>query len=296
MNKHSTSILKHFQMFRYFKRSLCKYLIQVVIIYAFAAIECAYADGIRHGTYFGLYVGKDFITAAIDSRLTIINGTLNLPYYKDDVCKISILNEHTIFFVEGLNSNVNNDFAFDAHEIARVQYNKQTEHIDIERLATDWARTMVKKITDIYPFYIKEISSRPNGEISQGFFISSENDKVLAVQATIKMQASGVAARFSPIVTFVEPNSWIFSGHGEILAEFVENHISERAKITIAQFNSRISGSTAPEIWATKTEMYVKTVTDWSGDVNIGGEIATIILEHGKKWRWFRRPSFCPLN
>jgi hypothetical protein len=35
-------------------------------------------------------------------------------------------------------------------------------------------------------------------------------------------------------------------------------------------------------------------VRDWSGDVGIGGDIATVILERGQKWRWFHRPSFCP--
>jgi hypothetical protein len=40
-------------------------------------------------------------------------------------------------------------------------------------------------------------------------------------------------------------------------------------------------------------EMHVKAVIEWSDDKEVGGEIASVILERGKKWRWFNRPDFC---
>jgi hypothetical protein len=49
--------------------------------------------------------------------------------------------------------------------------------------------------------------------------------------------------------------------------------------------------ATVPSVegWAAKSSMAVKAVMDWSNDPTIGGDIASIIIERGKKWRWFSR-------
>lgn len=257
----------------------------------------AWADDVRHGTYFALYADdkSQYVTVAIDSRLTIVNDPLGVPSYKDDNCKISILGDRAIFFVAGLlSSDLNTGHEFDAQKIAQAQYNEQIDHADIYRIATGWASTMAQNIARLSPLYINELRNRHDGEISQGFFIDIENDRVRAVKAIIQMQGPIIAPSFSPVVTLVEPNSLILSGHTEVLAEFSENHASERAKTAIAEFNNRIIGRSAPEIWASKIEMYVKSVRDWSTNAGVGGDVATMVLEMGKKWRWFHRPSYCP--
>jgi len=61
-----------------------------------------------------------------------------------------------------------------------------------------------------------------------------------------------------------------------------------------------IAGTTGrkpgPDTDATRYSSYVAAVRDWSGGKDIGGEVATIIVERGKGWRWFHRPDFCPEN
>jgi hypothetical protein len=86
-NKHMASISKRIQILRDFKCSVFKYLIEIVVIYALAAIGFAFADEIRRGTYFGFYVSDDYATVAIDSRVETVNGTLNVPSYRDDFVK-----------------------------------------------------------------------------------------------------------------------------------------------------------------------------------------------------------------
>jgi hypothetical protein len=153
---------------------------------------------------------------------------------------------------------------------------------------------MAQGITSIYPFYTNEIDQRPDGKISEGFFFTSETDKVRAVSAVVQMRTQ-IPESFVPVVGFVQPNTQLLSGHQEILAEFAEGHVSDRANDVIAKFRTRMDGTTnLPEIWAAKIKTYVEAVRDWSGDVGIGGDIATVILERGQKWRWFHRPSFCP--
>ncbi len=129
---------------------------------------------------------------------------------------------------------------------------------------------MAKNITMIYPLYALEINDRPDGEISHGYFIRNEGNKVSAVKAIVQMEGPKISPIFTPIVTFIKSNSLILSGHREILAEFAENGESDRAKAIGAETMGRVSGNPDPQIWAAKTEMYVKAVRDWSGDVGIG--------------------------
>lgn len=296
MHKHEASISKRFQIFRGFKSSPLKYLVEIIIIYAFAATGVACAEDIRHGTYFVFYVGDDFVAATIDSRETIVSNG-GIPFYKDDYCKISTLGDHAVFFAGGVyQRDVIGGFTFDGYKIAREYYNKQTNPLDILRLAREWGTVMAQNITTIYPSFPNEIAnSNSDGQISQGYFVSSDNGKIFAAQAIVQMQGQ-ILPIFVPIVTVIAPNSLILSGHKEILAEFTDGQISARAKLVMAEFYNQISGLAEPEIWAMKIEMYAKAVRDWSGDVGIGGEATAIIMERGKKWRWFHQPSFCRNN
>lgn len=54
------------------------------------------------------------------------------------------------------------------------------------------------------------------------------------------------------------------------------------------------ANTTGPDAVAARYSLYVEAVRDWARDSGIGGEVATIILEKGKGWRWFRRPNYCP--
>jgi hypothetical protein len=72
------------------------------------------------------------------------------------------------------------------------------------------------------------------------------------------------------------------------MEEFFDGGQTDRAK-NVAETAGWKPG---PDTDATRNSSYVAAVRDWSGDNDIGGEVATIILERGKGWRWFRRPNF----
>jgi hypothetical protein len=58
--------------------------------------KLAYFDRVSIGTYFYLCLTDDFAIVAIDSREKTSAG------YKDTACKISILDDFTIFFSQGI--------------------------------------------------------------------------------------------------------------------------------------------------------------------------------------------------
>jgi hypothetical protein len=79
----------------------------------------------------------------------------------------------------------------------------------------------------------------------------------------------------------------------DIVQEFVRDQQSERAK-KIIEDNGWATIGQGPDAQAVRLSNMVAAVRDWSGNTMIGGDIATIILEQGKTWRWFHRPDFCP--
>ena len=78
------------------------------------------------------------------------------------------------------------------------------------------------------------------------------------------------------------------NGHYEIMDEFYDRGQTDRAKRIIAGTTGWKPG---PDTDATRYSSYVAAVRDWSGGKDIGGEVATIIVERGKGWRWFHRPD-----
>jgi hypothetical protein len=84
-------------------------------------------------------------------------------------------------------------------------------------------------------------------------------------------------------------------GHPEIVEE-LDRGITERAKAKIAEMKTHQTAVPSVEGWAAKSSMAVKAVMDWSNDPTIGGDVASIIIERGKKLRWFNRPTFCKEN
>ncbi len=112
-NKYNTSISNRLQIVRRFKRPMLKYLIYIVVIYTFTAIEYTLSATISHGTYYVIYVSDGFVTASIDSRMTIIDNISRVHSYKDDVCKIFLLGADAVLLVDGvIHSDLADGLAF----------------------------------------------------------------------------------------------------------------------------------------------------------------------------------------
>ncbi|MGA3301875.1 MAG: hypothetical protein ABSC72_01140 [Methylovirgula sp.] len=134
-----------------------------------------------------------------------------------------------------------------------------------------------------------------DGAMAKGFFVGEDQ------QGRIEVGAELISYKPEALVSFVDQpieidlssrdvHPLLHNGHLEIIREFFGNGITERAKKII----DGLSAKKGPDADAAKFSAYVAAVRDWSQDPTIGGEIAAIILERGKGWRWFHRPDFCP--
>ena len=137
------------------------------------------------------------------------------------------------------------------------------------------------------------------GTMAKGYFVG-ENDKgeVEIAGQTISYQPFGISHFANEPIEIARGTpaggTLINGGHAEILQEFYGSGSTERAKKIIAQLSA--TRTSLANAWARRTSAYVAAVRDWSGDSGIGGEIAVVVLEQGKRWRWFHRPDFCPKN
>jgi hypothetical protein len=246
-----------------------------------------------HGTYFLAGVSTDYVIVAIDSRESSFGAAG--PITNDRYCKIRPLSNRVIFFATGTTSAISSKTRatiFDASDIAQHTFEDFTGD-NFEDLANRWAIQMKA----VYLSYVDAFSFVPDNEIvAEGFFVGlNSHDEIAGSDATILRRSDLFAAfafRSERIVPGPPGNMPLLNnGHFEILEEFYGSRPSDRAKKIVAETAGWKSG---PDTDATRYSSYVAAVRDWSGDTGIGGEIATIILERGKGWRWFHRPDFCP--
>lgn len=91
-----------------------------------------------------------------------------------------------------------------------------------------------------------------------------------------------------PVIRIMPPGALSNTGtHLAILNE-ISTRKTRRAK---SPPRIRVTSATVTD-WAKMAHATVTAVRDWGNDDEIGGEIATIILERGQKCRWFNRPNF----
>jgi hypothetical protein len=126
--------------------------------------------------------------------------------------------------------------------------------------------------------------------VASGVFVGrSATGNVAGVLAEIIWPENGA---LTTRIRTMPPNSNTHSGYQNIVEE-IDELVTSRARRLAWQDTD--TGIAATDM-AIRVERRVKAVRDWSGNPHIGGDIATIILERGKKWRWFHRPEFYPEN
>lgn len=269
------------------ERLVTKHLIKILLIVA----GCGYAAAtqiVQHGTYFLAGFSTDYTIVAIDSRETRADGQFN-----DQYCKIRPLSPKAFFFASGATSAIDNNTGaniFDARDLATTIY----ANIGPTR-SSDLARTWAARMNNIYNAHTFDFAklAASDGTMVKGFFIEGDQPgDIEAAGQVITYRALGFTNEQINI-PFGHAGGTIplfHNGHLEIMREFFDHGRTERAKKIIAQ----IGDKKGADVDATRYSAYVTAVRDWSYDPGIGGEIATIILERGKDWRWFKRPDFCP--
>jgi len=134
--------------------------------------------------------------------------------------------------------------------------------------------------------------------MSEGYFVGLYSSGDIAIAGRQINYEGGNSPGFRSVPKSIVPDlrrdsTWA-QGYFDILNEFADGGRTDRAKQVLKVLPAAEAGSLDSE--AALVTAFVTAVRDWSGDKGIGGDIATIVLERGKGWRWFRRPDFCPEN
>lgn len=287
------------------------FILGLIGIGVLAAALCsgAFAQGFVHGTFFVFGLSSDFVTVAIDSRGTSVGDRRGV---NDRFCKIRPLSPKAFFFVEGAVTEIrtltmtrttrtlfttrttkqtSTDTVFDSRETARQVYAAAKGNDGIDGLAEKWgARTEAALKRVAFP---PDFLKRP---LTEGFFVGTNDGGDIAMaSATIRYNADS-KSHFGHSVQHFTPLAHVAdyaSAYPELVREFLHGGQTDRAKKIIADRGWASLGDTADAEAARDIDI-VGAVRDWSGNKTIGGDIAAIILERGKNWRWFHRPTFCP--
>jgi len=272
---------------------ISKHFIKFFLFVAFS--HTAAAQTVGHGTYYIAAVSADFVVVTIDSRelLNYVNG----PFANDRYCKIRPLSPTAFFFATGDTSVTSATVrVFDADDIAQIAYGSDAR---LDQLAEKWAIQMQA----VYNRYSDVFAARHKAgdTVAMGFFVWTDNDANIELDGAIITYQPTVLIHFPYAINHYplgDPNDpkLLRSGYPEIVQEFKDDGQTERARSIIAAANKEIVGKLQVDAIAIRLVAINSAVRDWSRDSGIGGEIAAIILERGKGWRWFHRPDFCPEN
>lgn len=277
---------------KHHKKVVAKKIIKVAFLIAMFTFPVA-AQVVEHGTYFVAGFSTEYGVVAIDSR------ELHGPEIDDRYCKIRLLSPTAFFFSRGVTSatyNLINSVMFDARDVALSVYERSEKQVvGFDGVAQEWA----SEIQRIYSQSAVEFGrSAVNNIMTDGFFVGTGMDgKIEFAGRRITYQMFGAPAFvISPQpVVFRDPTDFptYAAGYREIIAEFENGGTTARARAVLAQLGMIRPG---PDGIAALYSAYVGAVRDWSGEKGIGGDVATIIIERGKGWRWYHRPDFCPEN
>ena len=262
----------------------------------FASTICYAGFALFDGTYYIAIFSNDFAVVSIDSRSTDPLRPEIPP--NDQYCKIVPLSDDLIFFSTGMvAAKEDNRVILDAAAAAREVYATASHPPDLGELIDRWDIHIRPSYTQMIMMHseIAEIFSKK--PIINGLFIGiSRSNRMALAQAELTYTTDG---QINTHLNYHEPAGngiEIFhGGHPEIIEE-LDRGMTERARTKIAQMKARWASASGVDVWADRSSTAVKVVMDWSNDPTIGGDIASIIIERGKKWRWFSRPTFCTKN
>jgi hypothetical protein len=216
---------------------------------------------------------------AIDSLQVTRDPTTGAVGERHEVCKVTILNDHSVFVVEGVAGSSN---GFDAGVIASELFSVAGN--DIDEIAKQWGAEMAMKIGAKYPnnqLGIDDFAAHSNGVVANGLFIT-QTDVMHAVRSGITHRVPG-SADFSFFIEPVAYGSAMSAGHFEF------------AWPALAEARKRW-GANTPDDWAAALDLVATRLRDSNIDPFVGGEIATIILDRGKSLRCYHQPPACAQN
>jgi hypothetical protein len=212
----------------------------------------------------GVYVyTTDLFAVSMDSRIVKEGKTIS-----DGYCKILPLSDAAFFFAIG---KVMSDEPglVDAYAFARQAFAERTsDPISVDH---KWADLMTQG-------FLK--AGTQAGHLATGVFVWRTASSHLLVRT---MQINDIGDRIDATQATITP-PWI-SGtgkHRELIQEFLDEQ-SDRVKARLEQMRQENVGKSIPDQNALKTRVIAQAAIDWLNDSAIGGEVATLVMERGKK-------------
>jgi hypothetical protein len=273
---------------------IIKPCVRILLLAAMLSRAAAAQDAL-HGTFFIVGISTDFAVVAIDSRGTILTTARNR--INDRFCKIRPLSHNAFFFSAGLSAlyqSRTGKIIYDARDVAEDVYAGSGNSRDFGGMAEKWALRTESAFRRNSP-----APSLLKGIISRGYFVGIKDDggidagaETITYHAETAQHFTHALERFTLAATphIQQPAD---KAALDVEQEFANGGQTERAK-KIIQESAWAKIGNGPDAVAVRFGNLVTAIRDWSGNDKIGGDIATIILERGKDWRWFHRPDFCP--
>jgi hypothetical protein len=115
------------------------------------------------------------------------------------------------------------------------------------------------------------------------------HDGASGVAGTIATITTDDRSLFAPHVEVIPPNTNPRTGDYECLVKEFHEGSTPRARGLRASI--KFTGNSV-EDEAIQAKKCVEAVRDWSKSSKIGGDIVTVILERGRKVRWYDPPPF----
>jgi len=263
-------------------------LIGINAVFLWTGIASA---AVQNGTYFAFIYLPDYAAVAIDSRV-ISGGNVS-----DDMCKLFPLSERVIFFSSGVYAGKNSEgtVIFSPHVTAGEVFRLSSNH-DMSDIVEQWAHTILEQIKGFSATNHEILEHNEDGFITRGVFAGESNkEDFVAYQSTITRANTSGKMSLGFTKERIPDRYFLGLGHPEVVEPILHNGPDEWGRKIHAQILAETAGITAqPERAATWVSAVTQAVIDRAGDHNIGGKVASIILERGHNWRWFRRPDFCP--
>lgn len=242
-----------------------------------------------HGTYYLAEFSPDYTVVAIDSRET------RAGLVDDTYCKIRPLSARAFFFASGATSardTATQTLLFDARDLASSIYSRhESAASSAKQMAAEWAAEM-KRFYAAHPIDFASLAAS-DGTMAVGFFVNQDasGSVTFGGQTITYLRGSFFSTDFVIPPTIGGQRPVFFEGHRDIIAQFFgAPDATQRA----LELKSTLPAQAGPDGDAARFWAYVGAVRDWSDDRGIGGEIATVVSERGRGWRWYHRPSFCP--
>jgi hypothetical protein len=236
---------------------------------------------VGHGTFVGIASSEDFIAVGVDTKTTYDTSILGI--YPEHGCKIKILDGNLIFTDIGCGFISRSPETDQGNWI--VVYDSKMVAINsnfvgnIAGIANEWGM----RTADAFDLYANDRAIQ-----IIGVFAGEEPDGTLGTYA-VKVCRNSFSYCYKVSKLPTEIGLWNFN-HQNFLDEIFQGRTVRAQAIKERIRSANCSGEM--EGGAIRVREIVRAIIEWDGK-DVAGDPSVIIIERGKRPRWFARPEVC---